>query len=143
MAGSGVAWPSSLDLPERLPPGTARLILSQRRPQEQLAFFYTHLLKVVGEMRTELPGAVLLGLEQADGSARRLVAVGRDEPVLLWTAEAPLLVERVSGIFVDDARLSGGRWNDAGSSDGGLQVSGSLRGGRYSVWFEALLKWAR
>ncbi|MFM7038342.1 MAG: hypothetical protein ACKO2L_11540 [Planctomycetaceae bacterium] len=131
------------EMAERLPPGTARLISTLRRPQEQLAFFYTHLLKVAGEVRKELPGAVLAGLEQPDGSGRRLVAIGSDEQVLLWTTDAPLMVERVSGVFVDDVLLSGGKWSDASSSAGGLQVSGSLRGGRYSVWFEALLKWAR
>lgn len=131
------------ELAERLPPGIARLVISLRRPQEQLAFCYTHLLKVVGDVRKELPGAVLVGLEQPDGSGRRLAAVGSDEHVPLWMTEAPLMVERVSGVFVDDVRISGGQWSDQGSASGGLQVSGSLRGGRYSVWFEPLLKWAR
>jgi hypothetical protein len=127
---------------ERLPFGLSRLIVAQRRERERLVFCYSHLLKVTGDVRQELPGAVLLGLQQPDGSARRVAVIGAGEPTLIWTAEAPLTIERVSGVFVDDARLVGGHWSEAESRATGLQISGSLRGGRYSAWFESLLKWA-
>ncbi|MEY3227662.1 MAG: hypothetical protein RLZZ536_2281, partial [Planctomycetota bacterium] len=54
---------------------------------------------------------------------------------ILWQAEAPLRISRISGVFLDDARLSG----EAAAA--GLQISGSLRGGRYSTWFGPLLAW--
>ena len=127
---------------ERLPFGLSRLIVAQRRERERLVFCYSHLLKVTGDVRQELPGAVLLGLQQPDGSARRVAVIGAGEPTLIWTAEAPLTIERVSGVFVDDARLVGGRWTEAECRATGRQISGSLRGGRYSAWFESLLKWA-
>lgn len=127
---------------DRLPFGLSRLIVAQRRERERLVFCYGHLLKVTGDLRQELPGAVLLGLQQPDGSARRVAVIGAGEPTLIWTAEAPLTIERVSGVFVDDARLVGGHWTEAECRATGLQISGSLRGGRYSAWFESLLKWA-
>ncbi|MFM8476651.1 MAG: hypothetical protein ACKOEO_12755 [Planctomycetaceae bacterium] len=127
---------------ERLPFGLSRLIVAQRREQERLVFCYGHLQKVTGDVRQELPGAVLLGLQQPDGSARRVAVIGAGEPTLIWTAEAPLTIERVSGVFVDDARIAGGCWSEAESRATGLQISGSFGGGRYAAWFESLLKWA-
>ncbi|MEY3172603.1 MAG: hypothetical protein RLZZ436_516 [Planctomycetota bacterium] len=132
------------EIADRMPMGIARVAFAERRSQERLAFFYGHLLKVAGEERRELPGAVLLGLQQPDGSGRRAVVLGAgaNEPAVLWTASAPLIVERVKGVFVDDLRLIGGLWSGFGGDSASLQVAGSLRGGRYAVWFDSLLKWA-
>ncbi|MFM7057504.1 MAG: hypothetical protein ACKO2P_11345 [Planctomycetota bacterium] len=130
------------ELAERLPFGLARRIVALCRPRERLAFCYAHLVKVTGDLRQELPGGVLLGLQQPDGRGRRAVVLAAVESAAIWTAEAPLMIERVSGVFVDDARLSGGCWTHPGSEPAGVQISGSLRGGRYGVWFEPLLKWA-
>jgi len=129
------------ELAERLPFGLARRIVAHCRPRERLVFCYRHLAKVSGDLQQVLPETVLLGLQQPDGSARRAVAIAATEPALIWTAEPPLKIERVPGVFVDDARLSGGVWKCTASDAASLQVAGSLRGGRYAVWFEALLKW--
>lgn len=123
--------PSQVDA---LEVGVARLFFRHRRAGEKLAFCYGGLQQVSGDSVQSLPEAWLLGL--ADGSGgRRVVVVGGDGSAILWQAAAPLRIQRISGVFLDDARLSGGE------SSGALQISGNLRGGRYSTWFAPLLAW--
>ncbi|MEY2726603.1 MAG: hypothetical protein RLZZ458_2470 [Planctomycetota bacterium] len=132
------------ELATQLPFEAARVLIELREGQERLMFFYPHLTRVIGQNHSELPGAILVGLEQPDQTGRKLIAIQPGNHTPLWTVAAPFRIERVSGVFVDDARLTDGRWHDQPANDrsSNLQISGSLRGGRYAVWFEPLLKWA-
>lgn len=114
--------------------GVARLFFRYRQSGEKLVFCYGGLQQVAGDSLQPLPGAWLLGLAHGSGR-RRVVAATVDGSAILWQAEAPLRISRISGVFLDDARLSGG------AAAAGLQISGSLRGGRYSTWFGPLLAW--
>ena len=127
---------------ERLAPGAARLIVEQLRERERLMFVYSNLWRVELSGRVELAGAVLGGLEQPEGE-RRLVVLCPQSRQVLWEAGTAVSVERIAGVFVDDLLLRGGEWKTGavGSGGAGIQVSGSLRGGRYGVWFEKLLRW--
>ncbi|MEY4187925.1 MAG: hypothetical protein RIT02_2959 [Planctomycetota bacterium] len=119
---------------ELLEIGVARLFFCHRQAGEKLAFCYGGLQQVVGDAVQPLAGAWLLGLADESGR-RRVVAAVADGSPILWQADAPLRISRISGLFVDDARLSGG------ASSAGLQLAGNLRAGRYSTWFGPLLAW--
>lgn len=144
------AWRSRLrwnctppELASQLPFEFARVVIELREGREQLTFFYPHLTRTDGQNRSELAGAILIGLEQPDQSRRRLLVIQPGSQTPLWTADAPVRIERVSGVFVDDARLNGGLWQgEPANPSATIQISGSLRGGRYSAWFEPLLKWS-
>lgn len=144
------AWRSRLrwtctppELATQLPFEAARLVILLSEERERLMFFYTHLTQADEQNRSDLPNAILIGLEQPDQSHRRLLVIQPGNPIPVWTAIAPVSIERVSGVFVDDARLKGGRWESPPANPAAaIQISGSLRGGRYSSWFEPLLKWS-
>lgn len=121
-------------LVDSLDAGVARLFFGQREAGEKLAFCYAGLRLVEGETVVPVAAAWLLGLDGGSGR-RRVVAVGGDDGRVLWQAAAPLRISRISGVFLDDVRLS--RADDQQS----LQISGNLRGGRYTTWFAPLLAW--
>lgn len=90
-----------------------------------------------------LPDSWLLGLELPDQSNRRAIVIvcGRESKIL-WESQSPLKLTRTPGLFLDDARITGGNWHlttvsTAVKSD--LAVSGSWRGGRFHTWFKELL----
>lgn len=123
--------------------GVARAFFSVRKPDELLAFCYGDLSRIIGESATPLPDAWLLGLELPAHSNRRAIAIecGRD-PRILWESTCPLQTARTKGLFLDDARIAGGKWAEAtvpSSTPAELAVSGSLRGGRFRSYFRDLL----
>ncbi|MCA9061117.1 MAG: hypothetical protein KDA85_21540, partial [Planctomycetaceae bacterium] len=141
--------------------------LLQLSDEEQLVFCYDDLARVTGETAVTLTDAVLLGVQSRSGAVRAMV-LGPVGPSVagscevLWETDAPFAVQRVDRILVDDLRIPDGIWRvpaaermavDSRSEsrvltavDGmaaALQVSGSLRGGRYHTWFGPLLKFAQ
>ena len=121
----------------------ARGFFELRKNNEQLAFCYGELSRVSGESTDPLPDTWLLGLEQASLSERRVVAIecGRESRIL-WESVCPLKTSRTKGLFLDDARIAGGKWSDAAvasSQTSELAVSGNLRGGRFRTYFKDLL----
>lgn len=121
----------------------ARGFFELRKDNEQLAFCYGELRRVSGETADPLPDTWLLGLEQTSPSDRRVIAIdfGR-EPRILWESACPLMTSRMKGLFLDDARIAGGKWTEAtveSSQISELAVSGSLRGGRFRTYFKDLL----
>ena len=76
---------------------------------------------------------------------RALVIECSRGPEILWEAPYPLQITRLPGLFLDDARIAGGKWlRDSNvtpvSSD--LAISGSLRGGRFQTYFRDLLQFS-
>jgi len=121
----------------------ARGFFEVRKDNEKLAFCYGDLSRISGETADPLPATWLLGLEQTSPSDRRVVAIecGR-EPRILWESACPLKTSRTKGLFLDDARIAGGKWTEttlANSQMSELAVSGSLRGGRFRTYFKDLL----
>ena len=121
----------------------ARGFFALRKDDEKLAFCYGDLSRVSGEAAEPLPDTWLLGLEQTGSSDRRAVAIecGR-EPRILWESTCPLKTSRTKGLFLDDARIAGGKWTETtlqNSHMSELAVSGSLRGGRFRTYFKDLL----
>ncbi len=121
----------------------AKGLFELRKNNEQLAFCYGDLSRVSGESTDPLPDTWLLGLEQTRLSERRVVAIecGRESRIL-WESVGPLKTSRTKGLFLDDARIAGGKWSDAAvasSQTTELAVSGSLRGGRFRTYFKDLL----
>lgn len=114
-----------------------------RKDDERLAFCYGDLSRISGDTAEPLPDTWLLGLEVTSSDVRRVVAIecGR-EPRVLWESSCPLKTSRTKGLFLDDARIAGGKWTEAGvtsSQMSELGVSGSLRGGRFRTYFRDLL----
>ena len=131
---------------ESLDQGVARLVFLHRRAGEKLVFCYGGLQRIEADVARPLSDAWLVGLQDSAGW-RRVVVLASEESRLIWQAAAPLQITRIRGVFLDDARLEGGEWvpggmTESGTVSGVLQVSGSLRGGRYSSWFAPLLAWA-
>jgi hypothetical protein len=126
-------------------PEAARAFFGSRNAGERLAFAYSGLSRQKkGESLQPLPGHWLFGVEESAKKLRRAFAtsVNATEQVE-WSAEAPLSVDRVSGMLLDDAAISSGQWLGPGemASDAGtLIISGSLRGGRYRSYFRPLLE---
>ncbi len=127
-------------------PDVARVFLELRDDGEQLAFCYGDLSRKTAESAEPLPGCWLLGLEQPDQSGRRAIAIecGR-EPQIIWESACPLKTTRISGLFLDDAKIAGGRWfksTVANQQPADLAISGSLRGGRFRTYFRDLLSFS-
>jgi len=128
---------------EALGDGVARAFFTHRRNHEQLAFCYGDLSRIDAETPKPLKNAWLLGLQQPDSSNRRAIVVEcGHEPQILWESEFPLKIARAPGLIVDDARIAGGNWHKMTVPTGepaALEVSGRLRGGRFSSYFKDLL----
>ena len=139
-------YASDPSVPDHLGNGIARAFFELRREQEQLVFCYGDLKQMKGDTAEALPNSWLLGLELPDHSNRRaLVIECSREPEILWEAAYPLQTTRIPGLFLDDARIAGGKWLrdsnvTAVSSD--LAISGSLRGGRFQTYFRDLLQFS-
>jgi hypothetical protein len=69
----------------------------------------------MGEVLEPLPDAWLLGYQNSE--RLRLIVVTAEQQDLTWTATSPLRIQRISGVFLDDARLSGGQWNHLVSTE--------------------------
>ncbi len=122
--------------------GLARLFFVHRKPGERPVFRYGNLLRVVDGRVEPLSEAWLLGYQSTD--RLRLIVVRAESDEVLWTAASPLRIDRIPGVFLDDARLSGGEWTEPVSTKkeaSELQIQGNLRGGRYSGYFGRLLRW--
>jgi hypothetical protein len=80
---------------------------------------------------------------------RALVVASGESDDVCWTASAPLQVDRVPGLMIDDAVVRNGTWLDGSKADSTLAqrcdllVSGNLLGGRYSSYFRNLLEFGR
>lgn len=137
-------YASDPSVPDHLGNGLARAFFEVRKGQEQLAFCYGDLKRIKGDTADALPNAWLLGLELPDHSIRRAVVLDcRREPEILWEGSCPLQITRIPGIFLDDARIAGGKWLQDSIVTGvpsDLAVSGSLRGGRFQTYFKVLLQ---
>ena len=128
---------------DHLSRGVARTFFELRHENERLVFCYGDLSRIEGKTAHPLPDSWLLGLELPDQSNRRAIVIvcGRESKIL-WESQSPLKLTRTPGLFLDDARITGGNWHlttvsTAVTSD--LAVSGSLRGGRFHTWFKELL----
>lgn len=134
---------SNLPVCDQLQDGVARAFLERRQDDEILAFCYGDLSRMVGEFEEPLPSTWLLGLERTDHTNRRAIVLeGGREPRILWESAYPLKTARTRGMFLDDARITGGKWLQVTAADepkGDLVVSGSLRGGRFRTYFKDLL----
>ncbi|HQX51653.1 MAG TPA: hypothetical protein PLY87_00030 [Planctomycetaceae bacterium] len=124
-------------------PDVARAFLELRDEDEQIVFCYGDLSRKTAESAEPLPGCWLLGLERPDQSGRRAIVTecGR-EPQIIWESGCPLKTTRIQGLFLDDAKISSGRWlkaSVAGQEPDALVISGSLRGGRFRTYFRDLL----
>lgn len=139
-------YASDPSVPDHLGKGIARAFFELRREQEQLAFCYGDLKQMKGDTAEALPNSWLLGLELPDHSNRRALVIECSRgPEILWEAPYPLQITRLPGLFLDDARIAGGKWlRDSNvtpvSSD--LAISGSLRGGRFQTYFRDLLQFS-
>jgi hypothetical protein len=129
---------------EEIAPEAARAFFAGRNEGERLVFAYSNLSRRNGETLLPLTGHWLFGVEVPTRKARRAFVISlTDAETISWTADAPLSVERVAGMLLDDAAILNGRWSDRNepATDGGsLVISGSLRGGRYRSYFRPLLE---
>lgn len=125
-------------------PEAARAFFINRNAGERMVFAYSGLSRRNGETLQLLPEHWLFGVEDTLNKSRRAFAASlNDSDAILWTATAPLTIERLSGILLDDATITNGRWTaqrEHGSENGLLTISGSLRGGRYRSYFRPLLE---
>jgi hypothetical protein len=131
---------------EHLNGKVARGFFELRNENEQLAFCYGDLSQISGDAAEPLPDTWLLGLELTNPSGRRVIAIECSRgPRILWESACPLKTSRTKGLFLDDARISGGKWTEAavtGAQTSELAVSGSLRGGRFRTYFKDLLTYS-
>ncbi len=140
------AWKNQLkercpdsELYQSIPTAAARSVLCELRGDERLMMCYGDVSLVRGNHLEELPESWIAGLESSSG-AKRLVLCGPSTTSLKWVADVPVQVERVKGLFVDDARIGPGA---ASVCRDPVQIAGSIRGGRFKSHFELLLKWSR
>lgn len=127
--------------------GVARAFLLLREESEKLAFCYGDLTRKRPDRLDSLPNSWLLGLARSDSQQGRAIVVdaGRDSQIV-WESNCPLHTARVSGLFLDGAEISDGRWREAAVSDKEqaiLLVSGSIRGGRFRTYFKDLLAFSK
>jgi len=117
----------------------ARQILIDLRPEERIVYTYPGIGRHLNDEFVEIPDGWLVGFVSSATSDKR--AAVYDWSGVLWRNEGPLSVERKKSILLDSAELPGGRWCDNTTPvDTRVVVSGSLRGGRYSSYFRALLE---
>jgi hypothetical protein len=130
-------------------PEATRAFFNGRLEGERLVFAYNGLSIRKGETTTPLPGHWLFGVEETSKKARRVFATSVNATETIeWNADVPLTIERVSGMLLDDAAIPNGRWisqdatsqSEPASDTGTLNISGSLRGGRYRSYFRPLLE---
>lgn len=126
------------ELYQAIPAAAARSVLCERQTDERLVMCYGGISLVRGNHLEELPDGWVAGFESSSG-AKRIVLCGPAATPLKWSTDVPVQVERVKGIFVDDARIAPG---PASTCRDSVQISGSLRGGRFKSHFESLLKWS-
>lgn len=126
----------------------ARWILVQRAEDEQITFCYPDVvLHLSAAERRPLQNAWLVGLQHSQtGQRRTLLLAGQSEHPLIWFCSGQLSVRRERGLLLDSALISGGAWlNQAvtgGSPQPVIELSGSLRGGRFRNYFGRLLLFA-
>ena len=129
---------------EDIAPEAARAFFAGRNEGERLVFAYSGLSRRNGEAAIPMPGLWLFGVEEPIKKVRRAFATSVNAvDTIEWTAAAPLSVERVSGMLLDDAAILNGRWSDhsePAATGRSLVISGSLRGGRYRSYFRPLLE---
>ncbi len=137
-------------LADELPAGLARMFFLHRQPDEKLAFVYGGLSRRQGASLMPTHNGWLMALVSSTNGKRRAIAVEMEHPhEAIWSADAPLQVERVPGLMIDDALIKGGIWFDSSNTQSAagdppdLLVSGSLRGGRYKSYFRNLLDFGR
>jgi hypothetical protein len=130
---------SSPDVFETVSGPAARGFFLHREPDDRLVMCYGGLSLARGNHLEELSDCWLLGVENSAGG-RRLVLCGEAIEPLKWSTTVPVIVERIKGMFVDDARIPAGASSVCRDS---LQISGSLRGGRFRSYFERLLNWSQ
>lgn len=137
----------------------ARCVLQLRQHNESVAFTYPETAVQSGNQTVLQPHTWLVGFVVRTGSgksdvaetgvASRAVLVtvhSNHSSSLLWTSNAPLQVTRRKGLLIDSAIVTGGTWTGSAQvSDANnvglarsIVISGSLRGGRYSTYFEPL-----
>ena len=153
-ASIGQAWLQKLQwhctepsLAEDLPSSAARAFFCHRRQGELLLFAFSGLSQRVNENIQPLENHWLFGTKLPSDHTHRIFAVNvAESEFITWEAAVPLKVERISGMVIDDAAISNGRWHhsinhgitNAAVSD--LIISGSLRGGRFRSYFRPLLE---
>jgi len=137
-------------LADELPNGLARVFFLHRQPDEKLAFVYGGLSRRMGASLLPIHNGWLMALVSSSNGQRRAIAVAMENSTaVIWNAKAPLQVDRVPGLMIDDALIKGGTWLDDRDSQPAtgdppdLLVSGSLRGGRYKSYFRNLLDFGR
>ncbi|MEZ6040284.1 MAG: hypothetical protein R3C20_07245 [Planctomycetaceae bacterium] len=144
---------SNRDLNEELTYGVLRSVLLHMKPTERLCFCYQG-VTVSAKASIETSGACyenvdlwLVGFsspeqDKAPSEVRTVLVSAMDTGDVLWEATGFLRVQRLKRVFLDDAVIDGGLWNDATlqNANASLVVPGSLRGGRYSSWFGPLLE---
>lgn len=137
----------------------ARCVLQLRQYNESVAFTYPETAIQSGDQTVLQPHTWLVGFVVRTGSATSdhaetsiagravLVTVHSDQTSsVLWTSTAPLQVTRRKGLLIDSAIVTGGTWTgsaqvsdvDTAGPTRSIVISGSLRGGRYSTYFEPL-----
>jgi hypothetical protein len=153
---------AGIRLPSAISADAARRILRSRDADEEVCWCFPDIsVPAMGsDSWKELPEAWYVGFRSRTSGRHRSILLTAASADPLWVAEGLPSVIRQRGLFVDSAGISGGRWLSlAGQLRGsdvsvtnpatigkdsvsGIQflVSGHLRGGRYSVYFEPLLK---
>ncbi|MFO0426378.1 MAG: hypothetical protein ACK526_07410 [Planctomyces sp.] len=153
---------AGIHLPSAMSADAVRRILRFRDAEEEICWCFPDISVPAMESDSwkELPDAWYVGFRSRTSGRHRSMLLTAVSTEPLWVAEGLPSVIRQRGIFVDSAGISGGRWlskavqlpgSEAGGtkvvttgkdSKSGVQflVSGHLRGGRYSVYFEPLLK---
>ncbi|MBL8814400.1 MAG: hypothetical protein JNL58_00105 [Planctomyces sp.] len=113
---------------------SARRILTATKYPAQIVFAYPFAALKSGDRIVPLPTAWLVGYRRSSESQLETVLLnGNTLEEQLWIHHGELKVCRIRGIVVDDLLVSGGEWNHA------IQLSGSLKGGRFRTYFAAIL----
>lgn len=133
-----------LSLADEIPAPAARAFFACRRPGEKILFAYGGLSRRQDNAAHVLPDHWLFGTENPAAGERRVIVVGPvDSDEVVWSADMPISIERVSGILIDSAAITNGHWHQiegiAEFSSGDLLIAGSLLGGRYRSHFRQLL----
>lgn len=129
---------ASADVFETISGSAARGFFLHRETDDRLLLCYGGLSLARGSHLEELTDCWLIGLEDSAGR-KKLVLTGHGSESLKWSASVPVDLQRIKGLFVDDARIQPAA---SSVSRDALQISGSLRGGRFKTYFEPLLKWS-
>lgn len=146
---SALASRSAGELPHPdLDANAARAIIELIPASAEIDFAYPAPLIRFPDKTEPIPQSWIVGYHTpADTTLSTIVISGTRLKNIVWKHRGPLTAERVRGILIDDLLLLGGEWTDHVAVNGpaptGIQLSGSLKSGRFRNCFAKILTHAQ